>query len=29
MDRLNEEDYKPNRIMSKALEILFIIYAEH
>lgn len=29
MDKLNEKDYKPNPKLVKALEILFILHAEH
>ena len=29
MDRMNEKEYIPNPKLSKALEILFILHAEH
>lgn len=29
LDRLNERDYVPNPKLSRALEILFILHAEH
>jgi citrate synthase len=29
MDRLNENEYIPNKKISRALEILFILHAEH
>lgn len=29
MDRLSEYDYRPNPVLAKALDILFIIHAEH
>lgn len=29
MDRLNENDYRPNPVLVKALNVLFILHAEH
>ncbi|KAI0635971.1 peroxysomal citrate synthase [Trametes polyzona] len=29
MDHLSEEDYKPNPILEKALDVLFLIHADH
>ena len=29
LDRLNEKDYKPHPKLVKALDVLFIIHAEH
>jgi len=29
MDRLNENKYKPNPRLAKALDVLFILHAEH
>jgi len=29
MDRLNENKYKPNPKLAKALDVLFILHAEH
>ena len=29
MDHLGEENYKPNQILEKALDVLFLIHADH
>lgn len=29
MDRLNETDYKPNPVLARALDVLFILHADH
>lgn len=29
LDRLSEESYRPNPVLSKALDVLFILHAEH
>ena len=29
MDHLGEENYKPNPILEKALDVLFLIHADH
>lgn len=29
MDHLGEEDYAPNPILEKALDVLFLIHADH
>jgi len=29
MDHLGEEDYKPNQVLEKALDVLFLIHADH
>jgi len=29
MDHLSEENYKPNPVLSKALDVLFILHADH
>jgi citrate synthase len=29
MDHLGEEDYKPNPVLEKALDVLFLLHADH
>lgn len=29
MDRLGEHDYEPNPVLAKALDVLFILHADH
>lgn len=29
MDHLSEDNYKPNPVLSKALDVLFILHADH
>jgi citrate synthase len=29
LDRLSEEDYKPSPVLARALDVLFILHADH